>query len=887
MLVLAAALTPTAFAAEPQAYRVSAELDVQGGILRVRQDVRVRVAAAETFVRLWVYADRLSQAPSDMEERSWRWIYPGEVSLGRLRVSDLRVDGQRVAFRWRPVSRWDPDDRAQSGSDIYVPIASASERTVTISLRYRLRIPARFGRLGIAKGLASLAAPWYPLVVNRGVWMYRVPHHVRVRLSPRSRAKRVLLGGLLCQDEECVADQDCSYVPFVVGSELSPVSTLVDGVRLTWVSPPGMPVKPPPVKSRSDTLDLLALDKMSLARDVLRDVVATARLYGVPTPPSFQLVTVPSRTELAATASGWVIASDRLFEIFPLEAIREFHMRALRHALFDQLAEYAYASHEPAADRAWAVPLRAAMLADLDALRRQSPAQMPGQVVGLLAFHPAVDQLLYAPQIAFADSYFSSGDLDYRFRDDPRIARRAYSSGRRLLTYVQAFGAVRWKELVAPLLKTTPARQVLRRHLPRALAQLPGWLRAPRLSVNYRLGKIHSWQLKSGRWRHRVEIFRDGAQRVEPVEVEIEDERGARVRGYWTAPGNRGVVTIDTAHARRAVRLDPRKRLSQSARLAPGHPRADDATEQPWRPPLLNGFGLSLLLSEGDFTGFVDIALRKRYDLEHALALAVERTRANNGLFLRYIQGFGPKVHTNRRSWGVSAGLGFDHLRADFADAEQGGWRLSAAAALSLDTRRYFLDPRGGHSLRVGAAVGPVFRDDGSMAINGRSSVRATVTVPLGLVNALVLVAGGGLSFNPVLPSDRVRLGGPAFLRGYETGELLGTAAAYGVVEHRWTALPDLAWNVFHLVWLREIQLAAFTGVGVLVDSLDGRDAVFAAEVGAGIRFHYEYGGVQPGVMSLDLGVPLHREPPQLLDSREPPRRRSPVGFYVSFDQFF
>ena len=56
-----------------------------------------------------------------------------------------------------------------------------------------------------------------------------------------------------------------------------------------------------------------------------------------------------------------------------------------------------------------------------------------------------------------------------------------------------------------------------------------------------------------------------------------------------------------------------------------------------------------------------------------------------------------------------------------------------------------------------------------------------------------------------------------------------------------------------------------------------------AADVGAGVRIHYEYGGVQPGVISLDLGFPYTRG----LTAQPGDPVRNPVAFYIGFDQFF
>ena len=96
---------------------------------------------------------------------------------------------------------------------------------------------------------------------------------------------------------------------------------------------------------------------------------------------------------------------------------------------------------------------------------------------------------------------------------------------------------------------------------------------------------------------------------------------------------------------------------------------------------------------------------------------------------------------------------------------------------------------------------------------------RASVIVPVGLLNAFYFGVGGGFSVGPSLDADRVGLGGRNALRGFANGELLGSGVLYGVVEHRWTAVSDLSINMLHLVWVREMQLAWWVGGGVVFDT--------------------------------------------------------------------
>ncbi len=883
LLALACGAPCTARAAEPEHYRVSAAISRAEGRLDGQMWVRVRVAAGEEFVSLWVYADRLAVAPSAMEERSWRWIYPGEVDRGGLSISAVRVDGAPVSpIVPEPRPPGDPRGRDVAGTDVRVPIEAGEARTVAIALRFSLHVPGRFGRLGRVDSILSLAAPWYPLVVDGDAWAFDAPHEVELRSSDAE-----LLVGDRALGRAGSVELRGPYVPVEAAPRFFEVVRRVRGVGLVLRTFQHLYEPPPPERRGLDGLvDLASVDVAQRVEDVLEQAIDTARSLAVPVPDRLVVWQIPSRTELATTAPGVVLVSDRLFQIFPIDQTLDFHRRALRRALFRAIAEPLAAVDRPG-DRGWATDLRAVVLVDLDEARRHGHAQTPQELLGLFAFHPAVDQLLYAPQIAFEDAYFAAIEERDPFRDDPVRSRRPLSSGRRILESARdALEQEPLRRLVAMLVNARrSAREALSRAAPEAAARLPVWLAATGEPFNYRLGAIRSERVEDG-YEHTIEIFRDGATRAEPVEVVVSDSRGNTARAVWDEPGPRGTITVRTPGAFAGAILDPRHRLPQDPALAEGHPRIDDATDMPWRPPILNGFLLNILVTEALFTGLVDFSLRRRYDLEHSIGFRLERTFAFTGGNVRYSYGFGPKVHTNRRMGFLSAGLSFERLHEGFA-GDLGAWRGQVFVQGGINTVRFTLDPREGVWLSARLVGGLAARDDGSIGGTFRGGVRGGVVFPLGLLNALVLVGGGGFTAGDALPSEMQSLGGGATLRGFESDEVLGRGIVYAVAEHRWTALRDLSWNLAHLVWVREIQLAVFTGAGLVFGTTTGEDVAGGVEVGGGVRVHYEYGGVQPGVIAIDVGVPLTRQDARVIQDGVVVRYRNPVGFYIGFDQYF
>ena len=872
---------PRAHAATPEAYRVDAQLDVETGELSGRLEIDVLVAAGEDTLRLWLLADRLAVAPTAMDEQSSRWIYPGRLDRGFARVSELFVDGQSVQAERVEPSADEHRGRDVAGSDLRVPIAAGEARRVRLSMSFEVHLPRRFGRLGRASGMLSLTAPWYPLLLGHGDPLgASVPQRVRLALS---RGEAWAMGEPLPSGE--AQDFVTGFVPVLVAPHFEVVEWREGVVRARLISPTRLYRDPRPEAQGIFALhDMAHVDVVAPIQRGLHDALETFAAVARATPPhDITLALVPSRTELAADAPGFVLLSDRLFQVTPMEALQAFHRRALMRALFVRLLAAPVDALEPAADRGLGLRLRATLLLDLDETRRHGHVRTPQELLGWAGFHPTVDQLLYAPQVAFVDAYFGSIAERDPFREAPSRARQPGAGGRRLLEHARdLLPAQVFRHFARGLLElAVPTRELLRRTGGvEALTRLNDWLREPELPVNYRLGTVHSTRLSDGHYRHVVVVERQGAERHEPVEVEITDTEGHQVIGRWDGVGVRGEVTIDTPAPRRWVTVDPRGRTDQSAAVAGGHPLADDTDHLPFRPPLLRSFVLSARATEGVLVGLVDFAIRRRYDLEHSVGVSASSDERSFGGSLRYGQGVGPKRDNNGRIGGVSVGVAMARLRPGFGVDGEGGVRTSLHFGAGLDSHRYFLDTRRGDSLSGSLSLGFTRSRSGHDTGTVGFIARGDHNIPLGLRGTLVLVAGAAGVFGRPLVSERPGLGGPALLRGYEADEVLGDVAAFAVAEARGTVLSDLGVDLFNLVWLRELQLIAFAGGGLVVKAVDGRTLVPGAELGAGLRLHFDYGGVQPALIGLDVAAPLIR-------TAAARASRPPVSFSLVFQQYF
>jgi hypothetical protein len=873
--------------AEPLSYSIDARIDLDRRAIEGALHCDVSIAEGEDHIRLWLLPDRNAVEPSYLDERNARWIYPGEPDLGSMDVWSVRIEDQEVESALDRDGIGGAGGRDFRGADLIVRVPPGPARRVDLRLRFRIRLPERFGRLGVIDDRLSLNAPWYPIVIgDDGGWSHSVPQRVRVATT---EPLDMVIAGREARPGRTVEFRG-PYAPVFAAPELYRSARRIGDRTLVVVSADRLWEPPPADAEGLEALhDVIEMDRVGLLEEATTDVLETLDGIGFERPDgAIVAVLVPSRTELAATAPGTLLLSDRIYEIFPLDIVEDFHQRAVRRALFRLLAGPLASRIEPVIDRPWAVDLRAAFLTDVDDARRHGHARTPEELVGFASFHPAVDQLLYAPQVAFIDTFFGSVVEPDPYRDDPARARAPIARGRQILETIRDnAGEEGFEAFTGELLASrVSSRAALEDTNPTLAPRLDEWLVAPGTELNYRLGEVESTASGAG-YRHRVEVFREGSERRERVEVEIEDDDDHLETAVWDAEGERGEVTIETAAELDDVLVDPRGRLAESPRVADGHPRGDNASSQPWRLPLLRGFGLNLLLSEADFAGFIDFALRRRYELDESIAATLAINPAAYSVSLRYIWGVGPARHTNSRIGAISAGLSAARIREGFVEDAIGGWRVSLLGSAGWDEKAFREDPRSGSALSVNGRVGLVVRDDDELAVSGSVGSRGSILIPLGLRNTLLLLGDVGWTFGESLPGENQALGGRFALRGFETGELVGAFGAYAVAEHRWTVLSDLAINIVHLAWLREVQLAVFLGGGIVADSIDGSRTLLGAEAGAGIRFHYEYGGIQPGVLAVDIGVPLTRKLNEPGTDGDFANERIPFGIHASFDQYF
>lgn len=846
---------------------------------------------------LWVYSDRVSEVPSAMDLNTARWVFPGEKSLGATEINGVRVDGQVIKPTF--VHTRNAID-AQDTFGSWMELPSLRQGTHVVEIRWQLRLPNRFGRLGYVGNVLTLASPWYPLIEDSSHdGLLAAEHKVELRATQPNASWKVLLGNQLqsLEQKSIKTVARGAYLPMMISSSWHRYTRKLDALHsLTIDSPYALfenrregpqhetirgfdPSEDTRMAVPSGLRDVNRVPMLQYLTEDALDVSRTFRTF-LPNDPRQQrlhMVIIPSRLELSGHAETWAWTSSRAYEILPIKEARIFHHRGVKRAMYKWLARQAEIQDDIQL-AAWQQEARGELWIQLDDARKHAHQNKVKDLVGLVAFHPMVDQLLYAPQMALADVYFGAYTAPDRYRDDPNAAWSAHTHGRAMARNLA--------------LHLTP--EVWRKCLPKAfeltsdIASVCNVEGASRNWVRPHTGKLdYDVSVQPSAFDHRRKVYltrieirqhrlpKTAYLRLDPIAYHVETKNGQTLDQVWDPLKTPSRFEIETSSEVERVEIDPHGELYEDPDFHDEHPKKDNATSQPWRMPLLQNFDASFSGPDGQFEGFVETALRKRYDLEDAYVVRLERTVRSVLGTLRYVRRFGPKVHLNRRTSYVSPGISTGRLTDNFVQGTAGGYRIDGILAAGIDTRDYFPDPRVGFALDVGLRAGAVKRDTGETTASASFKSSSGLFTPIGLRQTLVLIGNFAYTGGNPLVQELPSLGGPSLLRGYQQNQLIGNGRLMGVVEHRWTPVTDLALNAIHYGWIRELQIATFAGAGWVIEPY-GSSPSSGASVGTGLRLQMDYGGVQPGLFAIDVAIPLINN-----------TSGSPVGLYFGFEQYY
>jgi len=822
----------------------------------------------------WLYPNHLATRSPALGDVSFHWLYPNGFSPASMTIGAVRAPaGAALAWRIEPSPAG-----ATTVLRVVLPAPLAPGASVQVALDFATTLPVRLGDFGCLGTQCRLMGGFYPFPVAQGPDGFvveappdRVDFHARVEAPAGSD---VVLGDTVATAAAApvvATSTDAPYVTLVVdhGMRVEPIAA--GGFRGNYLH---RDTRPP--SSEDEVLPYVREDRTGLILDAVADALSFLTAQGLGAPPGdaapLTLIEAPLRNELVTRHGQVILVSDRLFEIFPLERVRKYHRLELVRAVLAAALEPALRQIEPDPDVALSGGLLAAYLADTFTLNRFRRLEFARDLLRPLAFLPAVDQLMYAPLLASSSSYF--GDVEER--DGLHQDVRGFSHhqpGPRFIyaKLVDLVGAPRIAKL---------ARLIVGEHVPlrQAAARVFGapldwfwrqWLSGPPPRVNYRLASVRSTPLRPAGVHVVIDVERQGADLLEPVEVRVTDRDDVPHELFWRERGVHHRFELDLPAGLSAVELDPRQRLTESAvgSLDPADdPRIDDRVPKRWR-LIYDGFGALLDLSALQATFAAAVTLKPQHDLRNSFDFLVAHSPATDaGVSASYERLFGRQADSNRLTSGAGGGISVQRPNATYGVAAgapaEPGWRLSGNLIFEHDDRDYFIDPWHalGVELDAGYTLTALENGERFSQFFAGAELKRLYELAAGHVLALDFKVSGTVG-DIRKRSQLYNLGGAAGLRGYGVNELLGRGRGVARVELRDQYVADLDWNLGHFTSVRGLGGNVFFEAGAISSCDDfsvSKDDVFY-DVGYTFRVLHDAFGVYQQLLAIDVAVPLDR----------------------------
>ncbi len=845
--------------------------------LTVRNDSRVALAR----IPLWRFPEHLRAPPARMDEVSEDWVYPAGPSPGGLTLGEVRDGGGRVLVT-QPLT--------PTVSEVVLAEALAPGGLVSLDVPFHTRVPRRFGPFGVHDGRLTLDGGFFPrppplgpdgFVTSSppGDFAWRLSLSVegapataiaQGRVAAVAPGQRVDFGPgvssrislvLLEEHQESAMDHEGTRIRF-----------LHTRTRRRAAGPDTIP-DPTVIDTHAQTLATMA-SGLSYLKKTLGE--------GWTPPREILLVEAPLRRDIALAGQGMVLVSDRAFEVLAVERLQKFHRIALLRALFTQQLEGRIFAAEPVRWRDRVLDLIAVHLTERWEDERYGTVEGAQQLLQGGSFVAAVDDVIYAPQLPYQHVYFRTLDDTDPFRDHVTLFAHPHPNGRRLheklkdLTSAEGLVA-----LVDRLLERErpPFATLVGQRIPAAdAAFLAQWDREYPV-VAYRLGEVRQGRDAEGPWVD-VEVVREGDLTVsEPVTVKAFGSGAAPVTGTWHGPGPRGVVRLRTELERPKVIVDPMGRLYESDLGSNDDPRMDNRNYDDWK-FLVQGFFFSFSSANGQLNGTLSSILQRKNDLGNLILLQPFELTTSTGVATTWIAGFGDKVRPNRRGHYVQTHLTLERLKA--SETVDSGF--GAIASVGVGTSDYIsrVTPMQGRTLYAG--VGGLFSATGGdpdIAVFGQLDAarlfRLTSADVLGVHGAANLLLGEASE------QQKWQIGGPGLVRAFDPVAALGRHRVLASVEWRHRFTRDMNLNIVQAGWVYGLHGVAFVDAALLSDDLDALPSSRSLYAGAGygLRFVYLLFGMNPMLLSFDVGVPLYA------GGRPPLDVTAPVSLVVSVDQAF
>lgn len=603
----------------------------------------------------------------------------------------------------------------------------------------------------------------------------------------------------------------------------------------------------------------------------------------------------PYFAEISMPEGQHVMVSSNYLDVLPFKRFADFHRGQLMRSMLDALVMQSLIKRGVRADDLW---VSGAIGSELARRAAELGARKGGDIeeaVSSLKFMPMIDQMLYGGQTSNAGAFFSSVEDPLPLRNHVLYFSHQMPRGGRLAFKLRdALGQENFERWVDRSIqdKTSQARPLAHTIAKGKLDAnfFEQWLgKYP--EVDYAILDIRRRRVDGG-WICEVDLARQsGVDVLESLDVRFEMRDKSEKNLVWKARGIgrvRQTLVLKSASKVRRVILDPEGKLAQSSLIPTRSWEGPDTTD-----PLFNdqkpagvrflytGVGLHLAIAEflsaktpqariRSFDGYLSFAAGLRRDLRREFSFLIAKDRDtyfNLGAGMAFF--FGPKVTSNRRRLKLSAESSLDLLAKSGFDPNNG---IRATQVLSIrdDTQHFIFEPHGGHthklSLKRSDVWSPLKGSNRQHSAFWKIELDLRQRFQIANGHVLALQALGEVMLSKDTPEFRglTRLGGVGRLSAFGADEVFARAVALGIVEYRHTIFDHLRANLLGLGWIRNIGGAISGGVGTASScesfaGLGAKDSWYG-QVGYGISALYDFMGMAPEMVRLDVSLPIGRK---------------------------
>lgn len=862
---LLALLGPAAAGAAPRStYEI--EATVGPGLATIEGEVRARIVndtpGPVDSLTLWLYPNVFRDTPAGVSAVNREHYQPAGPGRGGIDLLGATVAGAPATPEPIDVP---PAPRGTAWLlRLPAPLPPGDEAAVRLS--FRTRVPERLGPLASDGRILTATGGWHPYFTAGDVRLRddgrRPPDAnfvVSVRAPPAFQAR---------------VDGEPAGAPVRFAGPFVPLWIRPPGVRpiptpAGWVWPdrprpeagPGCSFPDPaPVPGEWTGDDLAA---------VLVEIDRWADARGLPESGPLHLYVVPLGSELALATGGGVAVSSRFYSVPPLAAVRRLHDRALARAvLAERLLPWVRTRETPDDMPQVADALGAYLAARFVEETAGHTADVAG-LLSLLDFVPSLDAFLRSPKSAFPHVYFLPVAEPIPVRDEPWTFNVTAPRGNLALEkLVDRVGDAAVARAVDAYLAEGARGTFLDAVEAASGTDLRSFWRAWTTRLyreDLRVRRREEVETPMG-FRTRLEVERVGDAPPERIEVAVEDDDGARRILEWQAEeGERSrVFEVETPAPVTRLRVDPRQRVTQAA-AKPSELSALGDVDPARIQLLLTRVGFAYSVPDRSPYGELEFVLRRRDDVRgrFGLGAAYRRARVGARSYLGY--GFGHLVDAARYAYGLSVGLEGDYLRSGFGGAgSRAGYALGPTLGIGFDDRPPVPTADRGDAWSLGLSASLGSSEGGDSVYYGGASAAGLHLEPLGKGHSLALrfrasVLTGSPPIQELLPLG----GSDEGIRGFTLEEVLGEQRVVGGIEWRVPLLRALDENLL-VGRLRSVGGAVFVEGAWMGDIRAGEGTTpprnaFFGDAGVGLRFRYDFLGVQPLVLSLDAAVPAGR----------------------------